>query len=131
MPITVHDEAYNANPLSMGMALETFASLPVQADEKLVILGDMLELGEEADTLHLHLAPHISAVGARRVLLCGLLCQTLVPALGGEANGVFHYPDVKTLKESLMQHLRPGDNVLVKASHGVGLYSLFADSSRD
>jgi len=131
IPITVHDEAYNANPLSMGMALETFASLSAQADEKLVILGDMLELGEEADTLHLRLAPHISAVGARRVLLCGPLCQTLVPALGGEANGVFYYPNVVALKEALVKHLRPGDNVLVKASHGVGLYSLFADSSRD
>lgn len=131
IPVTVHDEAYNANPLSMGMALEAFATLPVQADEKIVILGDMLELGEESVQLHQRLVPHINAVGARRVLLCGPLCQTLVSLLGGLGRDVIHYPDVKALKEALIQHLQPGDNVLVKASHGVGLYSLFADTSRD
>ncbi|WP_229800864.1 UDP-N-acetylmuramoyl-tripeptide--D-alanyl-D-alanine ligase [Vreelandella hamiltonii] len=126
VPITLHDEAYNANPLSMRMALEAFAALPVKGENKLLIIGDMLELGEEAEALHRELSPLIAALATRRVLLCGPLSQPLLAMLGGEDQGVFHYSDVKALKPELMQHLQPGDHVLVKASHGVGLASLFA-----
>ncbi len=124
--ITLHDEAYNANPLSMRMALEAFAALPVKGENKLLIIGDMLELGEEAEALHRELSSLITALATRRVLLCGPLSQTLLATLGGEEKGVYHYLDAKALKADLMKHLQPSDHVLVKASHGVGLSSLFA-----
>ncbi|WP_144980163.1 UDP-N-acetylmuramoyl-tripeptide--D-alanyl-D-alanine ligase [Halomonas sp. C22] len=129
MHITLHDEAYNANPLSMRMALEAFAALPVKGESKLLIMGDMLELGEEAEVLHRELSPLIAALATRRVLLCGPLSQTLLATLGGEEEGVYHYSEVKALKADLVKHLQPGDHVLVKASHGVGLSSLFAPSN--
>ncbi|MBT2773558.1 UDP-N-acetylmuramoyl-tripeptide--D-alanyl-D-alanine ligase [Halomonas sp. ISL-60] len=124
--ITVYDEAYNANPLSMRMALEAFSALSVQANQKLLILGDMLELGSEAEALHLELVPILTALPVRQILLCGQNCQALAPLLGGEAAGVFHFADVKALETALPGHLKPQDCVLVKASHGIGLHTLFS-----
>ncbi|OWV30903.1 UDP-N-acetylmuramoyl-tripeptide--D-alanyl-D-alanine ligase [Halomonas campaniensis] len=124
--ITLYDEAYNANPLSMRMALEAFAALPVQANQKLLILGDMLELGSETEALHLELLPILTALSARQILLCGQHCQALAPLLGGEAAGVLHFADVKALETALPGYLKPQDCVLVKASHGIGLHALFS-----
>lgn len=125
VPITLYDETYNANPLSMRMALEAFSSLTVDASKKLVIIGDMLELGAETERLHQELAPLLASLSARELLLCGQHCQVLAPLLGGEAAGVFHFADVKALEAALPHHLMPHDSVLVKASHGIGLHALF------
>jgi UDP-N-acetylmuramyl pentapeptide synthase len=123
--LTLYDEAYNANPLSMRMALEAFQAVPVEGENKLLILGDMLELGNDEVALHRELFPLISALDKRCVLLCGPLFQALLPMLDDASCEAFHYPDAKTLKANLLRHLRPGDHVLVKASHGIGLSSLF------
>lgn len=128
--ITVYDEAYNANPLSMRMALEAFSALPVNVDHKLLIIGDMLELGSESEVLHLELIPILAALSARQILLCGQHCQALAPLLGGEAAGVFHFSDVKALEAALPGHLMSQDRVLVKASHGIGLHTLFPHLTR-
>ena len=128
--ITVYDEAYNANPLSMRMALEAFSALPVDANHKLLIIGDMLELGSESEALHLELVPILAALSARQTLLCGQHCEALAPLLGGEASGVFHFSDAKALEAALPDHLMSQDRVLVKASHGIGLHTLFSHLTR-
>ncbi|MDX5976778.1 UDP-N-acetylmuramoyl-tripeptide--D-alanyl-D-alanine ligase [Vreelandella alkaliphila] len=131
IPITLYDETYNANPLSMRMALEAFSSLPVDANKKLLIIGDMLELGAESERFHQELAPILAAQSARSILLCGQHCQALLPLLGGEASGVFHFADVEALEAALPDHLVPQDSVLVKASHGIGLHALFSQLPHD
>lgn len=125
--ITVTDDAYNANPLSMRMALEAFAAHPAPARQKVVILGDMLELGERAEAHHLELLPLLSTLSVRSVLLCGAHCQTLATRLAEARAGVVHFADARLLKARLEAHLQSQDLVLVKASHGVGLHALFDD----
>lgn len=131
IPITLYDETYNANPLSMRMALEAFSLLPVDANKKILIIGDMLELGADTERLHQELAPLLAAQAARKIMLCGPHCQELVPLLGGEASGVFHFKDVRTLESALSDHLMPHDNVLAKASNGSGLHALFSRMKKE
>lgn len=114
----------------MRMALEAFSALPVDADHKLLIIGDMLELGSESEVLHLELVPILNALSARQILLCGQHCQALAPLPGGEAAGVFHFSDVKALEAALPNHMMSQDSVLVKASHGIGLHALFSHLTR-
>lgn len=127
--ITLYDEAYNANPLSMRMALEAFSSLSVDANQKLLIIGDMLELGSDAEKLHLELVPILAMLSVRKILLCGQHCQVVAAQLGGEGAGVFHFANVQALESALPDHLMSQDQVLVKASNGTGLHTLFSQQS--
>ncbi|MFC0269295.1 UDP-N-acetylmuramoyl-tripeptide--D-alanyl-D-alanine ligase [Kushneria aurantia] len=127
IPINLIDEAYNANPLSMRMALETYDAQPVDPSQKLVIVGDMLELGDAAEKFHIELAPLLESMSVRKVLLCGEHCRVLAQQLNGESASVFYFEDVKALSKSLIRYLKPHDSVLIKASHGVGLHALFSE----
>ena len=62
-------DSYNANPTSMYLALESFAG--IQADRKLVILGDMLELGEKSEEEHIKLLNALQSNKVEKVLLVG------------------------------------------------------------
>jgi len=62
-------DAYNANPSSMIKAIDNFAM--IKADQKILILGDMLELGSESLTLHQDIVNHISQKGIEEVILIG------------------------------------------------------------
>ncbi len=66
---TVLLDAYNANPSSMKVSLENFVKL--QASQKVVILGDMLELGDESQAEHESLGQWLSQQNFTQVILCG------------------------------------------------------------
>lgn len=63
-------DAYNANPSSMLKAIDNFAIM--KADQKILILGDMLELGPRSRSLHQNIVDHISKTGIKDVILIGL-----------------------------------------------------------
>ncbi|UFS65716.1 CapA family protein [Paracoccus denitrificans] len=122
-PLTVVDDSYNANPVSMQAALSTFAGMKV-AGRRILILGDMAELGKDASRYHRGLAAQILKIRPDEVLLCGPLMQELWDELSksgaGRVDGA-HYPRVEVLLSNLAGHLRSGDTVLLKASNSVGL----------
>src|SRR5690606_19261390 len=68
---TIILDAYNANPSSMQAAIENLLAMP--GDRKILILGDMFELGDESEREHRHLASLIRQHGFREVYLCGAL----------------------------------------------------------
>lgn len=105
------NDAYNANPLSVKAGLVWLAAQP---GRKWAVLGEMLELGEEALKLHLEVAEEAARLGLRP-LYVGSHAKAQA-ALGGEA--------VETLEEALLwlkERVGPGDLVYLKASRGVGL----------
>lgn len=123
--ITLYNEAYNANPLSMKAALKAFSEVNVPAENKLVILGDMLELGVNSQQYHLDLAQDIKDVDFREAILVGDLVLELSQALKKLDIVVHHFKDKDSLNEQLSQIINDNDSVLIKASNGVGLHTLF------
>ncbi len=115
--ITVIDDSYNANPASMAAALAIARDHPSAA--KLLVLGDMLELGADTRRFHGELDAAVRAVGARKVVLCGPLMQALQERLPDE--DVAWYPDADAVIAHLPQHLGDVDYVLVKSSGGTRL----------
>jgi UDP-N-acetylmuramoyl-tripeptide--D-alanyl-D-alanine ligase len=106
-------DAYNANPGSMRAALENFASpgkLP-----KVVILGDMLELGEKSPELHEELVSLVNTCGFDKVLLCG----ERFSAAAGKAHICFG--TVEELNEYLRANPLERCEILIKGSHGMHL----------
>jgi UDP-N-acetylmuramoyl-tripeptide--D-alanyl-D-alanine ligase len=108
------DESYNANPASMQAALELLGQMP---GRRVAVLGDMLELGEQANALHAALAQGAVAAGADLVFTCGACMAYLHEALPTDRRGG-HVPDSASLAAMVKDALRPGDVVLVKGSLG-------------
>ena len=112
------DESYNANPASVPAMLAVLARTePASGGRRLLVLGDMRELGEDADAYHAGLAEAVAASGAARVFLCGphmrALWQRLEPSQRGE-----HRPDSAALAGEVAEALRAGDVIAVKGSLG-------------
>lgn len=123
--ITVYNEAYNANPLSMTAALTMFDDVDVDIDKKIVIIGDMLELGENSQQYHLGLVPQLQAMKVREVVLVGSMSKAVHQELVKNGIKASYFVDVSTLKASVGDFVQDGDNVLIKASNGIGLQGLF------
>ena len=114
------DDTYNASPDSVRAALLTLAKM--RASRKAVVLGDMLELGSNADALHAALAPQILSMGLSSVFLLGEKSCLLRDALvtGGcspDRIFVFDHPDAAGV--ALAAFLRGGDVALIKGSQGM------------
>jgi len=107
--LTVIDDCYNSNPSSARSAVASMKDLP---GRHVCILGDMLELGPEAATLHRELGEFCAREGAV-VIACGELSKNIA---AGAGEGAFCFADTETLIACLPELIQPGDAVLVKAS---------------
>ena len=112
------DESYNANPTSVGAALDLLAQAPVgDRGRRIAILGDMLELGPEAEALHAGLAEAVERAGIDRVHCAGPLMRALHDALPARVRGQWAETSAD-LAAGGAADLRPGDVVMVKGSLG-------------
>ncbi|MEZ2745703.1 CapA family protein [Halopseudomonas bauzanensis] len=123
--LRILDESYNANPLSMQASLEMFAAMTTAGDSrKVLVLGDMLELGDEAEAQHDRLLASIVACRPAQVYLVGGLMARLQDGLKREAIPCEIYATAGELLSPLGQGLQDEDLVLFKSSHGVGLHGV-------
>lgn len=106
------DDTYNANPDSMLAALNAFAAEETKGC-KIAILGDMFELGAEAPRYHKEVFDHAAKLGFDLVVAVG--------EISSKCEASIYVKDALELKERLSGIVRPGDLVLLKASHGMSL----------
>lgn len=125
MPITLYDEAYNANPLSMRAALIAFEQSSISAQHKILILGDMLELGNDSRKYHLELATVIEKVSFRDLILVGKHSKVLADELQESDIESHYFKNTKALASQLPKFIRGNDHVFIKASNSIGLNKLF------
>jgi UDP-N-acetylmuramoyl-tripeptide--D-alanyl-D-alanine ligase len=118
-PLIVLDESYNANTASMIAALDVFSG-QTAVGHKVLVLGDMLELGAQSAQLHASLSEAVKASGAERIYLVGPQMAALVEALGSE-RVMAHALDAAEMAEIVLRDLAYGDTVMIKASNGIGL----------
>jgi len=118
--ITVIDDCYNANPMSMRAALDDLAATAAEADgsRRVAVLGDMLELGPAERQYHLHVGAHATEVDVDLLVTVGPLAAAMSETFEGELQSVADANEAAALVPEL---LAPGDVVLVKASRGIGL----------
>ncbi len=112
------DDSYNANPTSMRAAFEVLAkSRTGKNGRRIAVLGDMLELGEDAAIRHARLAAPLKSLGIDLVFTCGEAMSALQDALPKAMRGG-HTADSRALAPLASGALAPGDVVLVKGSLG-------------
>lgn len=124
--ITLLDESYNANPASMRAAFDVLGQTPVGLrGRRIVVLGDMLELGPEGPAMHAALAPAIEEARIDVVFAAGPLMKSLWQVLPLEKRG--HWaPTAEDLAGVVTGALRAGDVVTVKGSNGSRTHAIVA-----
>jgi UDP-N-acetylmuramoyl-tripeptide--D-alanyl-D-alanine ligase len=124
--IELIDDTYNANPASLKAALSTFQSFR-QGKGGGVVLGDMLELGNQALEAHREIGKLIGKMGLDYLLVIGPLSGEIVKeALEGDRppQQTFWAQRHVELLERLYQIIRPGDILLIKGSHGMNMETI-------
>ncbi|MET3825678.1 UDP-N-acetylmuramoyl-tripeptide--D-alanyl-D-alanine ligase [Sphingomonas sp. PvP055] len=119
----VIDESYNANPASMRATLAVLAA--EKGVRRIVMLGEMRELGDDSDAYHAALAEPILAAGVEAGILVGERIAPLANALEGRGDFV-HVADAAAARAALSAMMGAGDAVLIKGSNGVGLAAVVA-----
>lgn len=120
---TVVNDAYNANPDSMRASLSTFCSLNVSG-KRIAVLGDMGELGDYALACHAGIGRLAADLPLDRLVCVGELAQVIADAaeeFGMEPGRIVRAAALSEVLDCLDDCVEPGDAVLVKASHFMGL----------
>ena len=120
--IRLFDDTYNAQPASMRAALDLLAETP---GRHLALLGDMRELGTASASEH-RIAGEYAGRVATLVLTTGDETRLLGEAAGGAGATVRHCPTHEEATAALLAELQPGDVVLIKGSHALGLEHVVA-----
>jgi UDP-N-acetylmuramoyl-tripeptide--D-alanyl-D-alanine ligase len=116
---TILNDSYNSNPEALRSMISTLATRP--ASRRILVAGEMLELGEHAPALHA--ACGRTAAEAGLDLVAGVQGNAVHLAAAACIGGVgsLFLPDAESAGRWLLQTLQPGDVVLVKGSRGVHL----------
>ncbi len=117
--VTVLDDAYNANPTSVGAALTVLAATKGEG-RRIAYLGDMKELGPDEVALHAALAQHPAMAAIDTVHCIGPLMQHLHAALPEAKRGIRVQTSAEAA-EDLGEQIRGGDIVLAKGSLSMAL----------
>lgn len=119
--MTLIDQSYNAAPASMRFAIQEFHE--ITAKRKILVLGDMLELGKDSALLHEGLLPLIDKYLINRVFCCGPQMSRIFDLIPEPIRGKAAQT-VADLFEPIKNEIQPEDAILIKGSHGNHLEKL-------
>ncbi|OFY57736.1 MAG: hypothetical protein A2V50_03625 [Bacteroidetes bacterium RBG_19FT_COMBO_42_10] len=111
-------DSYNANPWSMRLAIESFSR--ISAENKLCILGDMLELGDKSEEEHIRIHKVLSDNNLKNVYLTGPIFSKVSAGFRFKT-----FRDVGRLKEFLKSKPVKGHHILIKGSRGMALEQIY------
>jgi UDP-N-acetylmuramoyl-tripeptide--D-alanyl-D-alanine ligase len=111
------DEAYNANPLSMHNALVNFKMSRKSRGRRIVVLGDMRELGDHADAAHHTMIKQAQDLEFDAIFYVGSYWKEF-------KDQVLSFEKIENLQAALFNYIQDGDKIMMKASRGSGLYKL-------
>lgn len=116
--ITIIDDCYNANPNSMMASIRSLCNLD---GRKVAIVGDMMELGSKSDELHREIGVFTAENGVDCLICCGEKAEFIFEGRKstGRETESWYFPRKDALFSVLPSLIKKGDNVLVKASHGM------------
>ena len=117
--ITVINDCYNSSPKALTAAVDTLAAMP--ARRRVVVAGEMLELGPSGEQLHRECGRYLAEKGIDFLLGVRGLAQAMVEAASAAGMGARFVATPEEAGEWLAQEARDGDAVLLKASRGVRL----------
>ena len=123
--ISIIDESYNANPISVDNAINNFCLLNTKK-EKIAIIGDMLELGSKSKFYHQQLANSLSHKAIKKIYLIGKEVKNTYKKLKQSKN-CFLYKNINDFRKFFFEMLHPNSLYLIKGSNSVWLNKLLVE----
>lgn len=111
--INIINDCYNANPDSVKAAIKTFLGL--YEGKKILVLGDMGELGEDEVKYHVEIGEFLNNFDFDGLLTCGELAKNINP----NKSGCVHFQDKKSIAQYIYRKFKDGAYVLLKASRSM------------
>lgn len=122
---TIYDDSYNANPGSVGAAIDFLAA---HTGQTWLVLGDMAELGPESLQLHREIGAEARKKGVSRLFCVGEQSRAAAEGFGKEARW---FTDIQSLADTIMAMPKDGVTILMKGSRCMGLEKLVAILQHD
>ena len=116
---TIINDCYNSNPRALDAMIDTLASM--KAERRILVVGEMLELGPTAEALHRECGKHAAQKKIDIVIGVRGMGRAVAEAACGSGTQAQFVETPEQAGEWLARNLRPGDAVLLKASRGVKL----------
>jgi UDP-N-acetylmuramoyl-tripeptide--D-alanyl-D-alanine ligase len=116
--ITIINDCYNANPVSMKSAIETLMSYP-GGGRKIAVLADMLELGRDEIAFHIEIGGLLDKAGVDALFAFGKLAKYYLDNY--RAGYKEYFNDKRELSSALQKYVKPDDVVLIKGSRAMAL----------
>lgn len=123
------DDTYNSNPASLIASLNSFSNLKVKG-KKILVLGDMLELGEVSKDLHIDLGKRIEKLQFNVLYTVGENMFEMSKVLKN-VTYKFHYNNLVSIAEDILKSLKDGDSLLLKGSNSINLKEIVTKIIRD
>ena len=118
--INLIDESYNSNPLSLQFALNKFNNLNTKSKRKLILLGDMLELGKYSLKLHIKAANFINKTKIDKVYVYGKNVIDTFNKIRPQKKGkILH--SKKDIINFMKNDIKNGEYLMIKGSNSTGL----------
>ena len=114
---TIIDDTYNANPGAVKAALQAVSDMPVSG-KRILVLGDMAELGEKASEFHREAGELAAKLGFDQLFVVGMFAGEVASGFRGEAEVL---PSKQALIEKILPTLSAGDVVLIKGSRSAAM----------
>ncbi len=120
---TIVDDSYNANPASMESALETLCAVSGDA-ARMLVLGDMLELGDFSEEAHSELGRKAARVEPSLLCITGDYADWVKQGAGEQGlpeERIVLFEDVQSVAQEILAKMKGGEWVLIKGSRGMAL----------
>ena len=124
--INIIDESYNSNPLSLKFAIEKFNKLKVKKNKKIILLGDMLELGKFSKNLHIQAAKDINNAKIKKVHVFGENIKNTFYKINKEKRGKI-LKDIKEIINLIKNEINDKEYLMIKGSNSTGLNNLLVN----
>ena len=117
------DESYNSNPSSLEFAINKFNNLDSKLNKKIILLGDMLELGKYSKKLHIDVAKIVNKSDINEVYVYGKRIIDTFNKIRPQKKGRILYSK-KDILNFFINDIRNGDYLMIKGSNSTGLNTI-------
>ena len=121
--LTIIDESYNSNPLSMRFALERYESMQIKRSKKFLLIGNMLELGKHSKKLHIKIADYINKLKVNKTYVYGKYTKHTFNKLKPQIRGRV-LNTITDIYNLINKDLPNNSFLMIKGSNSTGLNKL-------